>query len=127
MNLFLIFTFIQFARPQDFFPFLIPLKIAFVTTIIIVIFSIFLFISGGEDTQENHTNTIESPKKTYLDSPTNIDDRRVEAKNIANTIQNPVNTYLNSRVDARGLAKKSVNESNKRIEEQDKAMEALMK
>ena len=98
-----------------------------ISILIFVILSIFLFTTCGEETQENHTNTIENPKKTYLDSPTNTYDRRVEALNIANTIQNPVNTYLNSRVDARGLAKKSVKESNKRIEEQDKAMEALTK
>ena len=70
-----------------------------ISILIFVILSIFLFTTCGEETQENHTNTIENPKKTYLDS----------------------------RVDARGLAKKSVNESNKRIEEQDKAMEALTK
>jgi len=95
--------------------------------LIFVILSIFLLTTCGEETQEKHTGTIEKPMKTYLDSPANAYDRRVEALNIANTIQNPVNTYLNSRVDARGLAKKSVNESNRRMEEQDKAMEALTK
>ncbi len=99
-----------------------------ISILIFVTLSIFLFTTCGEEIQENHTKTIEEPKKTYLDSPTNTYDRRVEALNIANTIQNPVNTtYLNSRVNARGLAKKSVKESNKRIEEQDKAMEALTK
>ena len=98
-----------------------------ISILILVILSIFLLTTCGEETQDNHTDTIETPKKTYLDSPTNTYERRVEALNIANTIQNPVNTYLNSRVDARGLAKKSVMESNKRIEEQDKAMEALTK
>jgi len=98
-----------------------------ISILIFVTLSIFLLTTCGEETQENHTNTIEKPKKTYLDSPANTYDRRVEALNIANTIQNPVNTYLNSRVDARGLAKKSVNVSNKRMKEQDKAMEALIK
>ncbi len=98
-----------------------------ISIIILVILSIFLLTTCGEETQENYTDTIETPKKTYLDSPTNTYERRVEALNIANTIENPVSTYLNSRVDARGLAKKSVKESNKRIEEQDKAMEALTK
>jgi hypothetical protein len=94
--------------------------------IIFIILGIFFLTTGGEETQENHTNTIEKPKKTYLDSPTNTYDRRVEAQNIANTIQHPV-SYLNSRVVTRGSAKKSVKESNKRMGERDKAMEALTK
>ncbi len=98
-----------------------------ISILIFVILSIFLLTTCEEETQENHTDTIETPKKTYLDSPINTYERRVEALNIANTIENPVSTYLNSRVDARGLAKKSVKESNKRMEEQDKAMEALTK
>jgi len=94
--------------------------------IVITLLSIFLFKTCGKETQENHANTIESPKKTYLDSPKNTYDSRVEALNIANTIQNP-DTYLNSRVNARESAKKSVQESNKWMEEQDKAIEALTK
>jgi len=94
--------------------------------LIFAILSIFLLTFCREETKENHTNTIETPKKTYIDSPTNTYDRRVEALNIANTIQHPVG-YLNSRVDARGSAKKSVKQSNKRAEAQDKAMEALTK
>ncbi len=94
--------------------------------IIFIILGIFFLTTGGEETQENHTSTIEKPKKTYLDSPTNTYDRRVEAQNIANTIQHPV-SYLNSRVVTRELAKKSVKESNKRMEERNKAMEALTK
>lgn len=95
--------------------------------IIITLLSIFLFKTCEKETQENHANTIiESPKKTYLDSPKNTYDSRVEALNIANTIQNP-DTYLNSRVNARESAKKSVQESNKRMEEQNKAIEALIK
>ena len=40
-------------------------------------------------------------------------------------IQNPVNTYLDSRTDAIDLAKKSVQESNKRTAEQNKAIREL--
>lgn len=98
-----------------------------ISILILIILSFFLFTTCGDVTQENHTNTIETPKKTYLDSPTNTYETRVEALNIANTIENPVNTYLDSRVDAMGLAKKSAKQSNKRTEEQDKAIEALMK
>jgi len=89
--------------------------------------SIFLLTACGEKTKEDQTNTIEAPKKTYLDNPTNTYDSRVEALNIANTLQNPVNTYLNGRVDAMSLAKGSVKESNERTDAQDKALEALMK
>lgn len=92
-----------------------------------VILGIILISRSGEEIQEDHTNTIETPKKTYLDTPTNTYKRRVEALNIANTLQNPVNTYLNSRVNARDLAKESVKMGNKRMEEQNKAMEALTK
>ncbi|MDD2399663.1 MAG: hypothetical protein PHR75_03545 [Sulfurovum sp.] len=94
--------------------------------IIITLLSIFLLKTCGKEIQENHANTIESPKKTYLDSPKNTYDIRVEALNIANTIQNP-DTYLDSRVNARESAKESVKKSNKRMEEQDKAIKALTK
>ena len=40
-------------------------------------------------------------------------------------IQNPVNTYLDSRTDAIDLAKKSVQESNKRTAEQNEATKEL--
>jgi len=70
--------------------------------------SIFIFLGAlslilsacGEETKETHNNT---------------------------AVNNPVNTYLDSRVDAMDLAKKSVAESNKRTEEQNKDMEALTK
>jgi hypothetical protein len=94
--------------------------------LIFSILSIFLLTACGEETKENHTDTIETPKKTYIDNPTNTYDRRVEAQNIANTLQNPVNTYLNSRTDAMSLAKQAVKKSDKRTEEQDEAMEALL-
>jgi len=93
---------------------------------ILIILSIFFITTSEEETQENSIETTETPKKTYIDSPTNTYKTRVEAQNIANTI-NPSNSYLGSRLDARGMAKKSVAESNKRMEEQDKAMEALTK
>ena len=88
--------------------------------------SIFLLTACGEETKETHTNTIEGPKKTYLDTPTNTYENRVEAQTIANTLQNPVSTYLDSRTDAMGLARKSVKQSDIRTEEQNKAMESLL-
>ena len=42
-------------------------------------------------------------------------------------IENPVDTYMDSRVNAMDMAKQSVKESNKKTEEQNKAMEALTK
>lgn len=72
-----------------------------------VILAVLLLSTCGEDIQKDQTNTLETPKKTYLDTPTN--------------------TYLDSRVDAMGNSRKSVNKANKRIEEQNKAMEALTK
>lgn len=92
-----------------------------------IILALLLIFNGGEDTQEVQTNTIETPKKTYLDTPTNTYKRRVEALSISNTLQNPVNTYLDGRVDAIGNSRKSVNEGNKRIEEQNKAMDDFLK
>ena len=70
-------------------------------SIFILISVLSLLLSAcGEETKETHNNT---------------------------AAKNPVNTYLDSRVDAMDLAKKSVAESNKRTEAQDKAMEALTK
>jgi hypothetical protein len=43
------------------------------------------------------------------------------------TIQKPNTTYLDSRVDAVEVAKKSVKESNERVQEQDKLMEDVRK
>lgn len=40
MKLFLLFVFVLFARPQDFFPLLKPLRLAFVMTIIIIIVTV---------------------------------------------------------------------------------------
>lgn len=42
-------------------------------------------------------------------------------------IENPVDTYMDSRVSAMDLAKESVKNSNKKVDEQNKAMEALVK
>ena len=43
----------------------------------------------------------------------------------AKKVKNPVDTYLDSRVNAIDMAKESVKESNKRVNERNKAMEAL--
>ena len=43
----------------------------------------------------------------------------------ATTIENPVNTYMDSRLDALEMAKKSVKESSKRVEEQNEKMKSL--
>ena len=92
--------------------------------VISIIAGIFLFMTC-EDTIQDETTDI--PKKTYLDSPTNTYKQQVEALSISNTIQHPVNSYLNSRIDARDLSKKSVDKANKQREEQNKAIEALIK
>ncbi len=42
-------------------------------------------------------------------------------------VENPVGAYLDSRTDAMSLAKKSVQQSNKRAQEQDKAVEEALK
>lgn len=91
-----------------------------------VIVAILIIFTGNEDTQEVQPNSVEAPKKTYLDTPTNTYKRQVEALSISNTLQNP-ESYLSSRVNAKGMAKESVNVGNKRIEEQNKAMEAFTK
>ncbi len=41
-------------------------------------------------------------------------------------MENPVDTYMDSRVNAMDMAKQSVKESNKKVEEQNKAMKALL-
>jgi len=41
-------------------------------------------------------------------------------------IENPVDKYMDSRVNAMDMAKQSVKESNKKVEEQNKAMETLL-
>ncbi|MFT7824823.1 MAG: hypothetical protein ABXS92_08680 [Sulfurimonas sp.] len=93
--------------------------------IIAALSGIFLFQMCGRETQENHANTTESPEKTF-DTPMKTNEKRIEAQNIANTIQSP-NRYLNSRVNARESAKKAVNESSRRMKEQDKAIGNFMK
>ena len=47
-------------------------------------------------------------------------------ENSSNGIENPVDTYMDSRVNAMDMAKESVRESNKKVDEQNKAMEALL-
>ena len=95
--------------------------------LLFIILAILVFTTSKDDTEDNHTNSIETPKKTYLDTPANTYKRRVEALSISNTLQNPVNTYLDGRVDIMGKSRKSVIEANKRMEEQNKAMESLTK
>lgn len=50
-----------------------------------------------------------------------------QEKNSSKAIENPVDTYLDSRVNTMDMAKKSVKKSNKRVDERNKAMEALTK
>ena len=95
--------------------------------VISIIAGIFLFMTYEDTIQDEHTDTTEMPKKDYLDSPTNTYKQQVEALSISNTIQHPVNSYINSRIDTRDLSKKSVDKANKQMDEQNKAMEALIK
>ena len=101
----------------------------FIGILLLIVSAILFLTTNKETTYETHTNTIEStietPQKTF-DTPIHTYNERIEAQNIANTIQSP-NSYLSNRVEARGSAKKSLNMSNKRIEEQNKAMDAFLK
>lgn len=94
-----------------------------------VILAILLIFTGGEETQVEQTTPtpMQTTEKPHIDTPAHTYKRQVEALSISNTLQNPVNTYLDSRVDAIGNSRKSVNVGNKRMEEQDKAIEALTK
>jgi len=95
--------------------------------VILIIAGLFLFMTKEDPVQNNYTDTTKSPKKTEFDTPTHTYKKRVEALSISNTLQQPVNSYLNSRIDARGSSKNSVDTANKKLEEQNKAMEALTK
>ena len=94
--------------------------------VILIIAGIFLFMTKEDPVENTYTDTTEPPKETELDTPTNTYKRNVEALSISNTIQHPVNNYLNSRVDAVGNSRKSVSDANKRMEEQNKAIEDLL-
>jgi len=48
-------------------------------------------------------------------------------ESIKKGIENPVDKYMDSRVNAIDMAKQSVKESNKKVTEQNKALEALTK
>jgi len=48
-------------------------------------------------------------------------------ENASKEIENPVDKYMDSRVNAMDMAKQSVKESNKKVAEQNKAMDALTK
>lgn len=80
----------------------------------------------GEETQENEFNSLETTEKTEFDTPIKRSEKQIENLNIVNSIQNPTG-YFNSRIDARVSSKQSVQESNKRTEAQEKAIEAFMK
>ena len=67
--------------------------------LIVSVLSIFFLTACGDDVKENY----------------NI------------PVKNPLNTYLDGRVNTIDIAKKSVKESNKRVEAQDKALESLIK
>lgn len=92
----------------------------------LIILTTLILSACGEEIQENEFNTVETTEKTEFDTPIKRSERQIENLNIVNSIQNPTG-YLNSRVDARVSSKKSVQESNKRTEAQDKAIEAFMK
>lgn len=95
--------------------------------VIVIIAGFFFFMTKEDAPYADRTGVPESPEKTHLETPANTYEERVEALSISNTLQKPVNTYLDGRVDAMGNARKSVNVGNKRMEAQDKAMEALTK
>ena len=97
-----------------------------ISIFILAILGIFFLTLCGEDIDETYINTEETPKEAYIDTPTNTYKRRIEAQNIANTIQHP-SSYLGSRVEAKVSSKSAVEQSNKRAETQNEAMEALMK
>ena len=47
-------------------------------------------------------------------------------KSASKSMENPVDTYMDSRMDAMDMAKQSAKKNNKRMEEQNKAMKALL-
>lgn len=101
----------------------------FIGILLLITVAILFLTTSKKNTYETQThsveNTIETSEKTF-DTPIHTYKRRIEVQNIANSIQSP-NSYLGSRVETRESAKKSLSESNKRIEEQNKAVEALVK
>ena len=103
-----------------------PKEMKKLTLYIVSGLAVLLFNACGEEEQVSYTETIESSEPAHFDTPAKQSAQRIEALNIANTIQNP-SSYLGSRIEARGSAKDSVQEGNKRMEEQDKALEAFLK
>ena len=95
--------------------------------ILFVILALLLLFTFDNDTQAYQTETAETPKKTYLDTPMNNYKDQIEAQNIANSLQPPSSSYLNSRVNARVDSKKSVELSNQQKQNTDKAIEAFLK
>lgn len=70
------------------------------SALILFIVNVFFLNACGEETKETHNKP---------------------------AVTSPGDTYLDSRVNAMDLAKGSVKKSNKRVEEQDKALESLIK
>ena len=94
---------------------------------VLLIIAAMLFLTTSNDTDyESNTQTANTTKKTYHDTPINKYEQRIEAQNIANSIQ-PSNSYLGSRIDARGDAKASVKQANDLMESRNKALVALTK
>lgn len=97
-----------------------------ISIFIFAILSIFFLTLCREETNDEDYTNEERPKEAYIDSPTNTYNKRVETLNIANTLQHP-GSYLGSRVETRSSSKNAVEQSNKRTETQNKAIEALTK
>lgn len=94
--------------------------------VILIIAAILFLTTSGEYREESDIQDVDTPKKTYLDTPINTYEQRVEAQNIANTLT-PSSSYIGSRIDARGDAKDSVQQTNSQMESREKAIEAFTK
>ena len=94
--------------------------------VLLIIAAMLFFTTSNDTAYESNTQTANTTKKTYHDTPINNYEQRIEAQNIANTIQ-PSNSYLGSRIDARGDAKESVKQANDLMESRNKALDALTK
>lgn len=94
--------------------------------VILIIAAILFLTTSGEYREESDIQHVDTPKKTYLDTPINTYEQRVEAQNIANTLT-PSSSYIGSRIDARGDAKDSVQQTNSQMESREKAIEAFTK
>ena len=95
--------------------------------VIFIILAILFFTTSKEERGGNDLQSVETPTKTFVDTPANNYEQRVETLNIANTLQAPVNNYLDSRVNARVDAQNALKQGNEQIESRNDAMEALTK